>query len=154
MYIYQYLLMAGYTCLFFNARTKEASCAFLSGWLAYLFFVYGCGVSYYFVLSAFIEFCIAYKLNRNYRLVSYIGYSLIIVNLVGLVMNINGVKFVYDFTYTVLSLIQFLILIGRVLIDGNNRVDNERFIFRAINFDSRKTYVTMQKTNSAKKSSA
>ncbi len=151
MYLYQYILMAGYTCLFFNDKTKEAATAFILGWCVYIGFVYGCGVTYYFALSAIIETAIAYKLNKRYRLVSYISYSLILVNMVGLIMNLYGVKFVYDVVYAILAVAQFILLLARMVFDGSGRANYKWFIVRCVNFDSRKTYATMRKNQPTKK---
>ncbi len=151
MYLYQYILMAGYTCLFFNTKTKEAATAFILGWSVYCVFVYGCGVAYYFALSAMIETAIAYSLNKRYRLVSYISYSLILVNMAGLIMELYGIKLVYDVVYAILAVAQFLLLLARMVLDGNDRANYKWFIVRCVNFDSRKTYATLHKNQSNEK---
>ena len=142
--------MAGYTCLFFNNKTKEAATAFVLGWCVYIGFVYGCGVTYYFALSAIIETAIAYNLNKRYRLVSYISYSLILVNLAGLIMNLYGVKFVYDVIYAILAVAQFVLLLARTVLEGSDRANYKLFIVRCVNFDSRKTYATLHKSQANK----
>ncbi len=154
MYPYNYILLAGFTCLFFNVKTKEAATTFLIGWGVYLVAVYGTDFRYYFLLSATIELAIAYKLNSRYRVISYISYSLILVNIFGLILHINGIKWHYDFVYALLSIIQFLFLLARVIPDGISELHSKHIVVRCLNYDSGQAYGKMYRnTPTSKKNS-
>jgi hypothetical protein len=145
MYFYQAVLLVGFACLYLNKNTKFASSVFLLGWAFYLLIIIGIEYNYYFLASATIETSIAVILNKRYRLISYISYCLLLLNIAGLVMHINDVKFYYDFTYAVLSVSQFLLLLARAVPNGINRLHSEHFVVRAVNFDSRRTYNRLHK---------
>ena len=151
MYLYNYILLAGFSCLLFNKETRFAAFVFLTGWAVYFIFTYGAASSTYYIASATIEAVIAYVLNNKYRVVAYIGYLLILVNIYGLALIKNKVGPIsYDMIYAVLSITQFLFLLARAIPNGINRLHTEHFMVRAVNFDSRGSYVRMYKNNKAK----
>jgi hypothetical protein len=138
MYIYQYALIIGFTCLLFNRGTKGAAGVFLVGWALYLFFILDAPSSYKYICCATIETVIAFILNAKYRLVSYIGYSLTIVNVYGLFLIGTGrMPITYDVIYAVLAVTQFLLLLARAMPNGINRLHPKSFVVRVVNFDSR-----------------
>ncbi len=151
MYLYQYVLLAGFSCLFFNVKTKEAAKTLLIGWGAYIVAVHGTDFRYYFLLSATIELAIAYRLNTRYRVVSYISYSLMLVNVFGLILHINGIKWYYDFVYALLSIIQFLLLLARTIPNGICRLHGKCFMVRCLNYDRGESYGKMYTNPSASK---
>ena len=146
MYIYNYILLVGFVGLYFNHKTKFAAETFLFGWAVYLLMVFGIGFKYYFLLSAAIELAIAYRLNYKYRAVAYVSYSLILVNIAGLILHINGVKSYYDDIYAVLSITQFALLLSRLIPDGIRRLLVQRITLRGHNYDGGKTCAKMYKT--------
>ncbi len=151
MYLYQYILLVGFVGLFFNIKTKEAAKTFFIGWGVYLVAVYGTDFRYYFLLSATIELVIAYRLNTRYRVVSYISYSLMLVNVFGLILHINGIKWYYDFVYALLSMIQFLLLLARTIPNGICRLHGKCFMVRCLNYDRGESYGKMYTNPSASK---
>jgi hypothetical protein len=145
MYTYQYAILAGITCLYFNNNTKYASSVFLLGWAFYLLLTIGIEYNFYFVVCATIETAIAVLLNQRYRLISYLGYSLLLLNIIGLILHVNGVRFYYDFAYALISVTQFMLLLARAFPDGVNRLHTKSFVVRAVNFDSRGAHNRMYK---------
>ncbi len=143
MYLYQYILLVGFVGLFFNVKAKEAATVFLIGWGVYAVAVCGTDFRYYFLLSATIELAIAYKLNSRYRVISYISYSLILVNIFGLILHINGIKWHYDFVYALLSIIQFLFLLARATPNGIGKLHSKHIVVRCLNYDSGQAYDKM-----------
>jgi hypothetical protein len=127
----------GFACLYFNKDTRFASGVFLLGWAFYLLSTIGMEYKFYFLASATIETVIAVLLNQRYRLISYLGYSLLLLNIIGLMLHVNDVKFYYDFSYALISTTQFLLLLARAFPDGVNRLHPKHFMVRVINFDSR-----------------
>ncbi len=69
----------------------------------------------------------------------------------GLIMELYGIKLVYDVVYAILAVAQFLLLLARMVLDGNDRANYKWFIVRCVNFDSRKTYATLHKNQSNEK---
>ncbi|HHZ70016.1 MAG TPA: hypothetical protein EYN54_07015 [Methylococcaceae bacterium] len=150
MYLYQYILLAGFTCLLFFRGTKFAAITFLTGWTVYLVSTPGLEYKFYFIAAATIETAIAFTLNNKYRLVSWLGYMLIPVNIVGLILHINEVKMYYDVTYALISVTQFLLLTIRAIPNGLNGLGAKHPLVRAVNFDSRGAYVIMYKNPQTK----
>jgi hypothetical protein len=145
MYFYNYVLLVGFACLYFNKNTRFASGVFLLGWAFYLLSTIGIEYKFYFLASATIETAIAVLLNQRYRLISYLGYSLLLLNIIGLILHVNGVRFYYDFAYALISVTQFMLLLARAFPDGVNRLHTKSFVVRAVNFDSRGAHNRMYK---------
>ena len=146
MYFYQYALIAGFTCLLFNKNTRGAAGVFLIGWALYLFFILDAPSSYKYLSCATIETVIAFILNAKYRLLSYIGYSLTIVNAYGLFLIGTGrMPVTYDVIYAVLAITQFLLLLARAMPNGINRLHPKSFVVRVINFDKRQAHNKVHK---------
>jgi len=146
MYSWQYILLAGFVCLLFKPNTRYAASLFLIGWSVYLIFVIDIATSYKYISCATIELVIAYNLNKHYRAVSYLGYSLILVNIYGVLLYKIGMSpTTYDAIYAIISIIQFLFLLARALPNGINRLSDESFMVRLVNFDSRQTRGIMYK---------
>lgn len=146
MYLYQYALLAGFACLLFYKDTRSASVAFLLGWAVYFTVVLGANEVNYYALSGAIELSIAYYLNSRFRLVSYLGYSLLVLNFIGFLCHESTTnESYYDAIYAVIAIAQFLILQLRVFADGISRLSSEHFVVRAVNFDSRGAYGRMYK---------
>ena len=153
MYFYQYILLAGLVCLLFNKNTRIAASIFLAGWVVYLFIFIDSSSSIKYMACGTIEFSIAYALNKRYRAIAYLGYSLIFVNMYGLVLiKVKSEPITYDVIYAIISVIQFLFLLMRALPNGLNRLHTQHFMVRAVNFDSRGAYDIMYK-NTTKKGS-
>ena len=153
MYIYQYLLFAGFLLLLTSNMTRDAALIFLVGWVVYLVVTIGASNSVYFVASGTIETAIAFYLNKRYRLVSYLGYSLLLVNVFGYFLYVNGIsRGLYDLVYAIISVTQFLFLLARAIPNGLNRLHRKHFVVRAINFDSRGAYDRMCKNTQEKSS--
>ena len=94
-----------------------------------------------------IEVAIAYSLNRRYRVVAYLGYALLFVNIYGLLLFKNGVgPMSYDVIYAIISVTQFIFLLMRAIPNGLNRLPSKHFVVRAVNFDSRGAYDRMYKS--------
>ena len=145
MYFYQYILLAGFACLLFNKNTRFASGVFLLGWIIYFITTFGAEYEFYFLASATIETVIAVTLNNRYRLVSYLGYSLLLLNIIGLLLHVCDIRFYYDFAYALISCAQFSLLLLRIIPNGICRLHNEHFMVRVINYDSRGSYARMCK---------
>ena len=151
MFLYQYILLAGFTCLLFNKDSRFASAVFLSGWAVYLLFVIDDGSATYYAASATIEMCIAYALNKRFRVISWAGYSLMILNLYGLFVHYNDAgRVIYINTYMAIAIFQLLILIIRTNRNGIGRLHTKHFVVRAVNFDSRGSYDRMYKNKTKK----
>ena len=151
MHLYQYILLAGFFCLLFNKETRFASVVFIAGWFVYLYLAIGVNEVYYYGLSASIELAIAFSLNRVYRIVSYIGYTLIIVNFIGFSVHSIGTDYPYfDVVYAILSSMQLIMLILRANPNGIYRLSHEHPMVRLVNFDSRGTYDRMYRNTQAK----
>jgi hypothetical protein len=154
MFFYQYIILAGLTCLFFNKETRFASLAFLVGWCVYALFLSGDNVSTasYYIGCAAIETAIAYSLTKKHRLVAYLGYSLIPVNIFGLLIyKSQSAPLAYDAVYAVISIAQLLILIARANVNGINRLHIQHFLVRVINFDSYQARDIMSNNKATKK---
>lgn len=153
MYIYQYICLAVFGCLLFNKTLRFPAIVFLLGWCFYFIYL---GIKppkdpYYYLVAATIETTIAYLLNNKFRLVSYLGYSLILVNIFGYCLFINEMKpTLYDIIYSIITVSQVLLLISRGLLDGINGSYKYGWAIRFVNFDSFQSRVTMHK-NKAKK---
>ena len=143
--------MAGFVCLIFSRQTRFASTTFLSAWVIYLLVTIDVSATFYYGASATIELTVAYLLNKRYRAVSWLGYSLILVNVYGLILYMNGADpLSYDVIYAIISVTQFLFLLARALPNGLNRLHTQHFMVRAVNFDSRGTYDRMYKNKTKK----
>ena len=143
--------MAGFVCLLFLKSTRFPASVFLAGWIVYVLSTINASTAFYYVSAGSIEVAIGYTLNRRYRIVALLGYSLIIVNIYGLLLYKNGIgPITYDVAYAVISVTQFLLLLARVIPDGISRRYTKHFVVRAINFDSRGAYDRMYKNNKAK----
>lgn len=143
--------MAGFACLLFNKNTFFASSMFICGWIMYFPLTTGQDASYYYAASAGIELSIGYILNNKYRLVAYINYTLIFVNIYGLLlfkMKVSPIS--YDIIYALLSVTQFLILIIRANLNGIYRLPEQCWLVRLLYFDSRQTRVIMCKSKTTK----
>ena len=145
MYFYNYILLAGFVCLLFNRNTRFPASVFLLGWVVYFATTFGAEYKLYFLASATIETVISVILNAKYRLVSWLGYSLLLLNIVGLILHINNIKFYYDIAYALISCAQFSLLLLRIIPNGICRLHNEHFMVRVINYDSRGSYARMCK---------
>ena len=145
MYLYQYVLLTGFTCLLLFKRTRLASFAFLSGWFVYLMFFYGLDSVYKYGACSTIEVAIAYVLNNRFRFVAYLGYSLLFVNLYGMFIYLNNHSaYYYDGIYALISITQFLFIMIRVIpSNGIYRLPSKHFMVRLIDFDSCRTYDRM-----------
>jgi hypothetical protein len=151
VYFYQYILLAGFVCLLFNSRTRFASVVFLLGWAVYTISTLSVSTAFYYISAGTIEAAIAYTLNKRYRVIAYLGYSLIFVNFYGLMLYKNGISPVsYDTIYAVISVTQLLFLLMRAIPNGLNRLSPKHFVVRAVNFDSRGAYARMYKSIQAK----
>lgn len=152
MYIYQYVLMAAFCGLLFKKETRFASIVFLFGWSIYYVITLDLDAVYYYAASATIETAIGFTLNKRYRLVSYLGYSLIIVNLYGFYLYENKIQpQSYDIIYAMISTLQILILITRGFVNGNYRTTFEYWLVCIADFDSRQARGTMYKNTPKKK---
>ncbi len=150
MFLYQYILLAGFSCLLLNRKTRFAAATFLLGWVFYIVTTIGVDETRYYAMSAVIETTIAIVLNRNYRYVAYLGYSLILLNIYGLSVHTNtDGKNNYIVIYAVVSITQFILITSRLIPDGICRILNQRFFIRNINYDCRKTCVKVYKTTAA-----
>ncbi len=155
MYLYQYILLAGFSCLFFKRETKFAATAFLTGWASYSLLTINVPTEVYYALSATTELVIAYVLNKRFRIVSYIGYFLIVVNAYGLLLYKLGLApFSYDLIYALLSTIQFLFLLARATPNGIGKLHSKHIVVRCLNYDSGQAYGKMYRnTPTSKKNS-
>ena len=150
MYFYQYALLAGFTCLLFCKDTRCASVVFLLGWVVYFTAVLGANEVNYYALSGAIELSIAYYLNSRFRLVSYLGYSLLVLNFIGFLCHESTTnESYYDAVYAFIAIAQFVILQLRVFGYGMGRLSSEHFMVRLLNFDSRGAYVRMYRYTQA-----
>ena len=128
-----------------------ASIVFLTGWSVYMAVTLGADTSYYYAASAAIELSIGYILNDKYRLVAYINYTLIFVNIYGLLlfkMKVSPIS--YDIIYALLSVTQFLILIIRANLNGIYRLPEQCWLVRLLYFDSRQARAIMCKSKTTK----
>lgn len=143
MYTYQYLILAALCGLYFNNQTSKAAETLLLAWAFYIAVTMHLSTEYYYAATAFVELLIGYKLNQKYRLVSYMSYSLILVNLLGLMLFKNGLQPTsYDIIYAIISIAQILLLMIRVSY-GRNRIPFQRLMDNLVSFDSRKARDTM-----------
>ena len=143
MYLYQYFILTALCGLYFNSKTSEAAITFLFGWYFYVTVTMYLNTEYYYAVTALVELLIGYKINKNFRLVSYLCYSLIIVNLFGLFLFKNGLQpLYYDIIYAIISIFQILLLITRVR-NGRSRIRFQRLMDALVDFDSRKARDTM-----------
>lgn len=129
--------MAGFVCLLFNKETRIAGSVFIAGWAIYTVTTLNAGTAFYYMSAATIEAGIAYVLNKRHRAVAYLGYSLILVNIYGLLLyklRISPIS--YDIIYAVISITQFLLLLSRLALNGINRLPPEHFMVRLVDFDS------------------
>jgi hypothetical protein len=153
VFLYQYILLAGFVCLLSRRNTKLAAATFLTAWAVYILITLDASATFYYGAAATIELTVAYLLNKRYRVVSWLGYSLILVNIYGLILYRNGIgPITYDVIYAIISVTQFLFLLVRVAPNGLNRLHPQHFVVRAVNFDSRGAYDRMYK-NTQKKGS-
>lgn len=144
MYLFNYILLAGFVCLLFIKDTRFAASVFLCGWAVYIYAVLGLGEVNYYALSGTIECAIAYSLNKRHRAVSYLGYSLVVYNFLGFIVHSVNTEYpYYDIGYAIISVTQFLFLLARALPNGLNRLPAKHPLVRAVNFDSRKAYDRM-----------
>lgn len=145
MYPYQYLIVVALCGLYFNKQTSKAAEALLLGWAFYIAVTLHLPTEYYYAITALVELIIAYKLNLKYRLVSYMNYSLILVNLYGILLFKHGIQpESYDEIYEIVSIAQLLLLVLR-LSHGRIRLPLQCVMDYLVNFDSRKAHGTMQK---------
>tara|TARA_R110000772_G_scaffold85327_4_gene179400 strand:+ start:608 stop:1072 length:465 start_codon:yes stop_codon:yes gene_type:complete len=149
MFIYQYILLLGFAGLYFNKETKMAASAFLIGWAVYIAFALGTKFEQYFILSAVIELAIAYALNNKYKNVSYVSYLLILVNVAGLILHINGIKDYYNHIYAVLSTYQFSLLLIKLVPNGIYRRPIQCNAFCDSNYDCGQARVKVHKNTTA-----
>ena len=151
MYTYQYILLAAFCGLYFNKKTKLASELFLFGWAFYFMFTIELPAVHYYWVTATIEAAIGFALNHRYRLISYLNYSLILVNMLGIVLYKNGFQATYyDIIYAFISIAQVLLLITRAINYGGGRFYFKRFMDSLVDFDSRKARDTMYKDQAEK----
>lgn len=151
MYFYQYALLAGFTCLLFSNSTRFASFVFICGWVVYLIATDSNYPATYYAISATIEAAIAYALNHRFRVVSWLGYSLILVNAYGLLLfKINAEPWSYDLIYALVAITQFLFLLARAMPNGIHRLPFKRFMVRAVSLDSCGAYDRMHKNKKSK----
>ena len=146
MYLYQYFLMVGFACLFFNKNVKYPSFIFLLSWVLYVALFLDYPASYKYIVCATIETTIGCLLIYRHRLVSYLAFSLIAVNLLGLMLYEYGYKPTsYDLIYAIISVMQFVLLTIRALPNGFNRLPYQHILIRIASFDSRKTCAIIYK---------
>ncbi len=144
MYLYQYILLAGFSCLFFRRETRYSAAAFLIGWFVYIALILGLSEINYYALSATVELCIAYALNKRHRIVSYIGYSLVLFNCAGFLSHWLYINFVgFDLIYALLSTTQFLFLLARATPNGIGKLHSKHIVVRCLNYDSGQAYDKM-----------
>ncbi len=152
MYLYQYVLLAGFSCLFFRRETRFAASLFLIGWCAYLLFFIDAVSSYKYAACATIELSIAYALNKKNRVVAYMGYALVLVNVYGLVLIVEKrPPDTYDLTYALLSIIQFLFLLARAVPNGISELHSKHIVVRCLNYDSGQAYGKMYRNTPTSK---
>ncbi len=151
MYFYQYVLLAGLTCLLFNKNTRFSASVFIFGWAVYLLWFIDAPSTYKYAACGTIEFCIAYALNKRHRVVAWLGYTLILVNIYGLILiKIKYGPMSYDIIYAIISITQFLFLLMRAIPNGITRLHTKHFMVRVANFDSRSSYDRMYKDKTEK----
>jgi len=151
MYLFNYVLLAGFACLLFSRDSRGAALTFLAGWAIYIYAILGLPEVSYYALSGAIELVIAYRLNPKYRAVAYLGYSLVLYNLAGFLLHDVGTDYPYfDIGYTIISSVQFLFLLMRAIPNGLNRLHTQHFMVRLLNFDSRGSYGRMYENTTTK----
>lgn len=124
---------------------------FLVGWAIYLTLVIDVDTSIKYAACATIEAIIAYILNCKYRVVAWLGYSLIFINAYGLLLFKLGYSpFSYDLAYAVISIAQILFLLARAMPNGIHRLPFKRFMVRAVSLDSCGAYDRMYKNKKSK----
>ena len=145
--------MAGFLCLFFVPECRQASTAFLIGWIVYLVAPVTEDVAFYYSLSATIEFCIAMYILNRYSLLAYIGLFLVLVNIYGLFLYMLHVSpLSYDVIYAIASILQFILLASRSAQHGVIRLCVKRVMVFAFNFDGGESCGIIQKeTNPQRK---
>jgi hypothetical protein len=138
MYLYQYALLAGFTCLLFNPKTRFASSVFLIGWLVYVTFLIDSASNLKYICCASIEVAISYAINNRFKVASYLGYLLIPVNMYGLMLiRLGAQPITYDVVYAIIAIIQFMLILDRAIPDGIYRLHFKRWMVRPAHFDSR-----------------
>ena len=155
--------MAAVCCLFIVPKLRYPAYIFVCSWVTYYIFLINILESpfedYYFAGSALIEFFIGWALNKGFKLVSLLSYSLILVNFIGYCFHYYELdQFYYIVIYAIIEILRILVLIARGLLDG---VDKNRwrlrlrfganFLVRSIDFDGNETYVKMHKNTPIKK---
>ncbi len=152
MYTYQYFILAAFCGLYFNKKTKLASELFLLGWAFYFLFTIDSSATLYYSITATIEAFIGYMLNKRYRLVSYLSYTLILVNVLGIVLYKNGFQSTYyDIIYAIISIAQVVLLITRATGYGGCGFCFKHIMDVIADFDSRKARDTMYKNQAINK---
>jgi len=140
MFLYQYILLAGFSCLLLNRRTRFAAFTFLVGWSVYTVTTLGADYTQYYVSAAIIETTIAVVLNERHKYIAYLGYSLIPLNIYGLLVHSDpDGRSIYILIYAAVSIIQFIILFCRLIPDGIRRYIKQRFTICHHNYDCVKT---------------
>ena len=138
MYLWQYILLAGFSCLLLFKAVRFPAIIFIAGWLFYLVFIIDIATQYKYMACGTIELSIAYALNSRFRVVSWLGYLLILVNVYGLILFKSGYSpLTYDVIYAIISITQFIFLLARLSPNGLNRLPAKHFMVRLVNFDSR-----------------
>ena len=128
--------MTGFTCLLLNKKTRFASSVFLAGWAVYLLVTVGASTATYYIASAAIETSIAIILNDRHKYVAYLGYSLIAVNIYGLLVHADaGGRNLYIIIYAAISITQFILLLSWLLPDGIRGLRIQRSNVRGHNYD-------------------
>lgn len=151
MYSYQYALLIGFLLLLLKRETRLAASIFIIGWVIYLFVFIDASSTYKYMACATIEAAIAYTLNNRYRVVAYLGYLLIFVNIYGLALiKLKVGPISYDVMYAIISVTQFMFLLTRAIPNGINRLPAEHLLVRLVNFDSRQARVIMYKSKTTK----
>ncbi len=142
--------------LAFNKETRFASFVFLASFFVYWLFVLDLSGEYYYSAAALVELARGYALNKRYRVVAYLAYSLILINFFGWVLYESGEDpIVYDIICAIVLITQIMLLTLRGLLNGDyqppGNVHNDNPLVRVIDFDSRDSRVRMYKNPQAKK---
>jgi len=144
MYDYQYYILAAFCVLIFFKESRCAALTIFIGLVVYYNFVFDLSAVIYYSLSATIAAIVGFVLNSRYRLISYLNYSLILANLLGLLLYNNGFKPPpYDIICAIIYTVQVLLLIIRTWRNGRFGIYFECALDSLVNFDSRKAHGTM-----------
>ncbi len=152
MFLYQYALIAGFILLLFNDKTRLAAAIFVVSWAFYVLVVIESSATTYYAQAATIELLIGYALNKRFRLVSWLSYLLVALNLYGLLVHFEHVgRDIYVYACAIVSVVRFLLLLARAIPNGICRLHGKCFMVRCLNYDRGESYGKMYTNPSASK---